>query len=201
MHFERTWKAALTPEASRKLACSPGTNLPFPCAVQRARHSSGRKLSHPATVAPAGSNRSVCRGQLRRTKPLAQKVAAKAASEHAGHNMSKRRTSLEKGNVTAELLEYTRRPKLLREASDIRTAGEHRGSGDGMRAKERRVNTGDPEPRSAHRSDQPRPREGETGRDWESERPVVAMKRVTIAEPRGLSSRATQQEARARRLT
>ena len=36
---------------------SPG----FARAVERARRSSGRKITHPATVAPAGSNRSVGR--------------------------------------------------------------------------------------------------------------------------------------------
>jgi hypothetical protein len=50
--------------------------------------------------------------------------------------MNERRASLEKGNVTAELLENTRRLKPVREASDTRSAQEHRGSGGGMRAKE-----------------------------------------------------------------
>ncbi len=58
--------------------------------------------------------------------------------------MNERRASLEKGNVTAELVRNTRRLKLLWEASDNRTAAEHRGIGDGMCAKERRVNTGSP---------------------------------------------------------
>ena len=43
-------------------------------------------------------------------------------------------------------------------------------------------------------------REGRTEARGMAERPVVAMKRLTIVEPRGLSSRATQERARARRL-
>ena len=108
----------------------------FACAVKRARHSSGRRISHPATVAPAGSNRSVRSGQLLRTKPSVKKVAEKATSERAGHNMSERRASLEKGNVNAELVRNKRRPPTLREASDKSTAERHRGIGDGMCAKE-----------------------------------------------------------------
>ena len=86
-------------------------NMSFACAVKRARHSSGRRISHPATVAPAGSNRSVRSGQLLRTKSSVKKVAEKATSERAGHNMSERRASLEKGNVNAELVRNKRRPR------------------------------------------------------------------------------------------
>ena len=111
-------------------------------AVKRARHSSGGRISHPATVAPAGSNRSARSGQLLRAKPSVQKVAEKATSERAGHNRSERRASLEKGNVNAELVRNERRPPSLRKASDKSTAEGHRGIGDGMCAKERCVNTG-----------------------------------------------------------
>ena len=174
-------------------------NLAFACAVKRARHSSGRRISHPATVAPAGSNRSVRSGQLLRTKPSVQKVAEKATSEHAGHNMSERRASLEKGNVNAELVRNKRRPPSLREASEKSTAEGHRGIGDGMCAKERCVNTGSPVCRG--RKTQPEAREGKSGTYRVAERPVVARKRVMTVERRGLSSGATQQRARARRLT
>ena len=85
----------------------------FVCAVKRACNSSGRRITHPATVAPAGSNRSVRSGQLLRAKPSVQKVAEKAISERAGHNMSERRVSLEKRNVNAELVRNKRRPPSL----------------------------------------------------------------------------------------
>jgi hypothetical protein len=160
------------------------------CAVKRARNSSGRRITHPATVAPAGSNRSVRSGQLLRAKPSVQKVAEKAISEHAGHNMSERRVSLEKRNVNAELVRNKRRPPSLWEASDKSTAEEHRGNGDGMCAKEACVNTGSPMPRARA---QPEAREGETGRYRVAERSVIATKRVTTVERRGLTFRATME--------
>src|SRR6266481_2148900 len=55
-----------------------------------------------------------------------------------------RRESLENNNVTAESMLLWRRPPSCREASNTRTGGEHRGSGDGMSAKEKVVNTGNP---------------------------------------------------------
>ena len=171
----------------------------FACAVKRARHSSGGRISHPATVAPAGSNRSARSGQLLRAKPSVQKVAEKATSERAGHNMSERRASLEKGNVNAELVRNERRPPSLRKASDKSTAEGHRGIGDGMCAKERCVNTGSSLRRG--RRAQPEAREGKAGTYRVAERSVVARKRVMTVERRGLSSGAMQQRARARRLT
>jgi hypothetical protein len=113
--------------------------------------------------------------------------------------MSERRASLEKGNVNAELVRNKRRPPSLRKASDKSTAEGHRGIGDGMCAKERCVNTGSPLRRG--RRAQPEAREGKAGTYRVAERPVVAKKRVTTVERRGLRSRATQQRARARRLT
>ena len=166
------------------------TSLTFACAVKRARNSSGRRITHPATVAPAGSNRSVRSGQLLRAKPSVQKVAEKAISERAGHNMSEHRASLEKGNVNAELVRNRRRPPSLWEASDKSTAEEHRGIGDGMCAKERCVNTGSPMARTRV---QPEAREGEAGRHRMAERSVVARKRVTTVERRDLTFRATME--------
>jgi hypothetical protein len=90
-----------------------------------------------------------------------EKAAEKAVSEHAGHNMSKRRASLEKGNVNAELVRFRRRPQSVREASEAGTGEDHRGIGDGMRAKERGVNTGTPMRWAA--SAQPEAREGKAG--------------------------------------
>ncbi|HYZ73298.1 MAG TPA: hypothetical protein VE641_09490 [Chthoniobacterales bacterium] len=57
---------------------------------------------------------------------------------------TERRVSLENINVTAEPLVPRRRPPSCREVSNTRTGGEHRGSGDGMSAKEQVVNTGNP---------------------------------------------------------
>ena len=114
--------------------------------------------------------------------------------------MNKRRASLEKCNATAESLAYRRRPKSQREASERSTAGERRGIGDGMSAKEPCVNTGDPVqcPRELW---QPEAREGKTGLEGESERPIVAKKRLIIVESRGLGTRAMPERARAWRLT
>jgi hypothetical protein len=112
--------------------------------------------------------------------------------------MSERRASLEKVNADAELVKVQRRPQPVREASDKRTGQDRRGIGDGMWAKERRVNTGSPRRWAA--SAQPEAREGETGPHRVAERSVVAMKRVTTVERRGLGSRAAQERARARRL-
>ena len=100
------------------------------------------------------------------------------------------RESLETNNVTAEPMVPWRRPPSCREASNTRTDGEHRGSGDGMSAKEQVVNTGNPI-RWEERS-QPEFREEQTGPNWGAERSVVATKRVMIVEQRDLSSRATQ---------
>ena len=169
----------------------------FACAVKRARNSSGRRISHPATVAPAGSNRSVRSGQLLRAKPSVQKVAEKAISERAGHNMSERRASLEKGNVNAELVRNKRRPPSLRKASDKSTAEEHRGIGDGMCAKEGCVNTGSPMPRAGV---QPEAREGEAGRHRVAERSVVARMRVTTVERRDLTFRGNAAKGEIRTL-
>ena len=90
--------------------------------------------------------------------------------------------------MDAEFVRLRRRPKAGREASNANTVWCHRGIGDGMGAKEQRVNTGSPvrrgeRPQLQIREDQSRPH-GVT------ERSVVAKKRVTIVERRGLSSRA-----------
>ena len=109
-----------------------------------------------------------------------------------------RRESLENNNVTAESMLLWRRPPSCREASNTRTGGEHRGSGDGMSAKEQDVNTGNPI-RREERS-QPEIREEQAGLNRVAERSVVALKRVMIVERRDLSSRAMQEVVRARRL-
>jgi hypothetical protein len=58
---------------------------------------------------------------------------------------TERRESLENNNVTAEPMPLWRRPPSCREVSNTRTGGEHRGSGDGMSAKDQEVNTGKPD--------------------------------------------------------
>lgn len=121
-----------------------------------------------------------------------------AVSEHTGHNMSEHRASLEIRNVNAELVKFMRRPPSVREASDKRTGQDHRGIGDGMCAKETRVNTGDPSRWGSN--PQLDAREGESRPVRESERLVVAMKRLITVERRSLGSRATKKRARVRRL-
>ena len=127
------------------------------------------------------------------------KVPRGGISEHADHNENEHRASLEKGNVNAESVILRRRPQAGREVSSRSSVRCHRGIGDGMSAKEQRVNTGSPQRRGERpqlqiRKDQSRPLRV-------AERSVVAKKRVTIVERRGLSSRATQEAARAGRLT
>jgi len=128
-----------------------------------------------------------------------QKVPQGGISEHIDHNENEHRASLEKGNVDAESVILRRRPKAGCEASDASSIRCHRGIGDGMSAKEQRVNTGSPAGRgeslncrSARIRSRPR---GVT------ERSIVAKRRVTIEEQRDLSSRATLEAARAGRLT
>jgi hypothetical protein len=122
-----------------------------------------------------------------------------AVSGHTGHNTSKRRASLEKGDVNAELVKFKRRPPSAREVSDKRSGWDRRGIGDGMCAKEMRVNTGGPSRWGL--SPQPDTREGASGAVRESERLVVARKRLITVERRGLGSRAAQDRARVWRLT
>ena len=111
---------------------------------------------------------------------------------------TERRESLETINVTAEPMVPGRRPPSGREVSDTRTVWKHRGSGEGMSPKDQRVNTGNPMRREAR--SQPEVREEQAGLNRAAERPAVAVKRVTIVEQRGLSSRAMPEAVRARRL-
>ena len=111
---------------------------------------------------------------------------------------TERRGSLENINVTAEPMVPWRRPPSEREASNTRTVWKHRGSGDGMSAKEQDVNTGNPI-RREERS-QPDVREEQAGLNRVAERPAVAWKRVTIVERRGLAFKGNAEVVRARRL-
>ena len=81
---------------------------------------------------------------------------------------TERRESLENINVTAESMVPWRRPPSCWEVSNTRTGGKHRGSGDGMSAKEQDVNTGNPI-RREERS-QPEIREEQTGPNRVAER-------------------------------
>ena len=103
--------------------------------------------------------------------------------------MNERRIGLEKVNVSVEPAKDGRRPKLVLEASNIRTGSGRRGSGVDMCSKEKRVNMGSP-PLREERS-QPEIREEQAGLRRVAERSVVAMKPVMIVERRDLSSRAT----------
>ena len=127
-----------------------------------------------------------------------QKVPQGGISEHLDHNRNERRASLEKGNVDAEFVRKRRRPKAGRGASNANNVRCHRGIGDGMGAKEQRVNTGSPgrwgeRPQPEIREDQSRP-QGVT------QSSVVVKKRGTIVERRDLSSRATLEVTRGKRL-
>jgi hypothetical protein len=93
---------------------------------------------------------------------------------------TERRESLETINVTAEPMVPWRRPPSCREVSNTRTGGEHRGSGDGMSAKEQVVNTGNPI-RWEERS-QPEFREEQTGPNRVAERSVVCAGQYSVLE-------------------
>ena len=123
-----------------------------------------------------------------------QKVPQGGISEHIDHNENEHRASLEKGNVDAESVILRRRPKAGCEASNASSIRCHRGIGDGMGAKEQRVNTGSP----VRWGERPRLeiREDQNGSHGVTERSVVAKKRVMIVEQRDLSSRATLEVTR-----
>jgi hypothetical protein len=118
--------------------------------------------------------------------------------EHTDRNMSEHRKSLEKGNAFADLVEIQRRLRSHRKQNDKGTGRECRGSGDGMYVQETCRNTGNP-PRKTT-SPKPAPREGQAGRRWVADRPVVVKKRLTPAEQRGLSSSAAIKEGTDRGL-
>jgi hypothetical protein len=86
--------------------------------------------------------------------------------------MSERRAGLETANVSAEPAIKGRRPPLGREASSRSTGPSHRGSDVDMRAKDSRVNTGDPYPRAGESSRNWRSARTRAGRGWKSERPI-----------------------------
>jgi hypothetical protein len=114
--------------------------------------------------------------------------------------MSERRAGLETAKVSAEPAIKGRRPPLVREASNERTGPSRRGSGVDMRAKDSRVNTGDPFPCAGEGPRNRRSARTRAGRGWKSERPIRAMKRVTIVERRGLGSRVRSEGTRARAI-
>jgi hypothetical protein len=127
---------------------------------------------------------------MARVEASGAKGPKKGISEHAGRNMSERRAGLEKANACAEPALNGRRPKWALEASNTRTGLSRRGSGVDMRAKDGCVNTGDPPPCAGESQGNRRPVRARAGRGWKSERPILARRRVTIVERRGLSSRA-----------
>jgi len=100
--------------------------------------------------------------------------------------MSERRAGLERGNVSVGPAEIGRRPPLTLEVSNRSPEPGRRGNGVDMCAKERYVNMGSPSQRGAR--PQRDAREGQARLAGVTERFVVAMKRVTIAERRDLGS-------------
>jgi hypothetical protein len=134
-------------------------------------------------------------------KPLMQKVRLGESASVQTTMKTERRASLEKPNVPVEIVGANRRPKSGREESVASIFREDRGNGGGMCAQDRGVNTGDPaQCLGASQSNRRSARIG-AGLSWKSERSIVTMKRVMIVERRDLSSRATREGARARRLT
>ena len=102
--------------------------------------------------------------------------------------------------MTVDRVTNRRRPQPRREESDRGTALEHRGSGEGMRAKDWRVNTGDPSSCVGKGLRNRRSVRTRAGRAGKSERPIRAGKRVTTVEQRGLGSRVRSEGARARAI-
>jgi hypothetical protein len=126
-------------------------------------------------------------------KPLMQKVRQSESASVQTTMKIERRASLEKPNVPVEIVGTSRRPKPGREESVASIFREDRGSGGGMRAKDRGVNTGDPAQCFGVSPSNRRSATIGAGLNWESERFVVAMKRVMSVERRDLSSRATSE--------
>ena len=137
-------------------------------------------------------------------RPIEALDAKGSSSESASVQTTmkiERRASLEKPNVPVEIVGASRRPKPGREESVTSIFQEDRGSGGGMRVKDRGVNTGDPAQCCGVSLSNRRSARIGAGLNWESERFVVAMKRVMIVERRDLSSRAASEVTRGKRLT
>jgi hypothetical protein len=133
-------------------------------------------------------------------KPLMQKVRLGESASVQTTMKIERRASLEKPNVPVEIVGASRRPKPGREESVKSIFREDRGNGGGMCAKDRGVNTGDPAQCLGAGQGNRRSARIRVGLSWESERFVVARKRVMIVERRDLSSRATSEVTRGKRL-
>src|SRR3990172_9499404 len=86
--------------------------------------------SRPATVVPAGSNRSGDGGN-EIVEAFDGKGRLWVVSEQTGRNVSKRRAGLETGNAEADPARIWGRPLLWRGASD-KPPQFRRGTGDGM---------------------------------------------------------------------
>ena len=122
--------------------------------------------------------------------------------------MREHRAGLEKGNAKADSAEIGGRlpghteQARVREQEDVKSDDcgvlVRRGSGDGMGAEESRRNTGSPASRALRLKQESR--EGQAWVVGVAERPVGVKTRVTSAEQRSLSSKATQQVGQERRL-
>jgi hypothetical protein len=125
-----------------------------------------------------------------------QKVRLSESASVQTTMKTERRASLEKPNVPVENVGANRRPKSGREESVASIFREDRGSGGGMCAKDRGVNMGDPTQCLGASPSNQRSARIRAGLRRESERSVVAMKRVMIVEQRDLGSRATWEVTR-----
>jgi hypothetical protein len=132
--------------------------------------------SHPATVAPAGSNRDD-RGGNEPVGALDGKGRDRRPREQAGRNMRERRAGLE--NVlpwepTRHCHGEGRCQGPSTRSSDKRGPWSHRGNGDGMSVEEIAGNTGNP--RGWGCPPQPDAREGQAGPSRAADRLVVPSK-------------------------
>lgn len=99
---------------------------------EKARHPSGCK-SHPAKVAPAGSNRSSCKG--RRLKPPVQKVTRGDLANMQAVTRVNAEQVPKASNAEADPDFGTGKAAMSGEASDRCTRSFRRDSGDGMHGK------------------------------------------------------------------
>ena len=169
----------------RGAAANPGQRLPLApglsCAVERARGPVGgryptrQRSLQPETTGAAQAGNGPGRS-------LWCKRSQKGISGHAGRNMSERRAGLEKANVCAEPALNGRRPPWVLEASNTRTGSSRRGSGVDMRAKDWRVNTGDPPSCAGKCWGNRRPVRVRAGRGRKSERPTVCAEQRVVQE-------------------
>jgi len=159
----------------------------------------GRKPTRQRTLQPEAvveANRAIGTPE-----PAMEKVPLRGSASVQARMKIERRASLEKPNVNAETVRVSRRPKFPGEESVKSILEEHRGSGAGMYVEEQAVNMGGPKQWKGESLTNLGTVRFRPGLNGESERLIVAKRRVMIAEPRGLSSRSTQKHQEPGRLT